>query len=86
MTNVPFTVDVNEMLQTFIKVNQYLSTLQDKKITLDEPTTLQASLDYSSKLWEEHFGIKVHAIWGERGMTFTFKNKETFILFLLEWS
>lgn len=82
----PVTIDVREMQTAFTKVTRYLSSLPKDRSDKDEDFTIQGGLDKGAALWEKHFGVKVHAVWGEDTMTFTFKDKETFTLFMLEWS
>jgi len=80
------TIDVREMQHVFLKVNAYLSKLPKKKDGTPEADGIQARLDASAQLWEKHFGIKVNAVWGTNIMTFNFKDKAAFTLFMLEWS
>jgi hypothetical protein len=83
----PITVDIREMQTVFLKANAYLSNLSNlSKTKATDTEGIQARLDEAAALWEKHLNIKVNSIWGTGTLTFTFKDKAAFTLFMLEWS
>jgi len=84
MNDESLTVDVQTMGSAFMKANDYLSTIP-KKYKQDSQSA-QESLNFACQKWMEHFGIKVNAVWGTDILTFTFKSKSEYVLFMLEWS